>query len=182
MATYWENSCSFGLRYVSWYKYLIVSLVFSTSVFGVGIFFWLRLFLIFVYLYLFFIREYYITHGFQNIQRSGFHVSSGLIAEQMTRIVSYMMIGRITRTASTIIKYVLLNWQWLLISEIGSCIIYVYIVYQNQSWHENLSLYISKATCDVKKTRILKGWCVVFCNECCLTWLFELNDVTYMYM
>ena len=29
MATYWENSCSFGLRYVSWYKYLIVSKVFS---------------------------------------------------------------------------------------------------------------------------------------------------------
>ena len=27
--TYWENSCSFGLRYVSWYKCLIVSLVFS---------------------------------------------------------------------------------------------------------------------------------------------------------
>ena len=29
MATYWENSCSFGLRNVLWYKYLIVSLVFS---------------------------------------------------------------------------------------------------------------------------------------------------------
>ena len=29
MATYWENSCSFGLRYVSWHKCLIVSLVFS---------------------------------------------------------------------------------------------------------------------------------------------------------
>ena len=29
MATYWENSCSFGLGYVSWYKYLIVNLVFS---------------------------------------------------------------------------------------------------------------------------------------------------------
>ena len=29
MTTYWENSCSFGLRYVSWYKCLIVSLVFS---------------------------------------------------------------------------------------------------------------------------------------------------------
>ena len=29
MATFWENSCSFGLRYVSWYKYPIVSLVFS---------------------------------------------------------------------------------------------------------------------------------------------------------
>ena len=36
MATYWENSCSFGLRYVSWYKYLIVSLVFSHSVFWSG--------------------------------------------------------------------------------------------------------------------------------------------------
>ena len=30
MATYWENSCSFGLRYVSWYKYLIVSLFYSS--------------------------------------------------------------------------------------------------------------------------------------------------------
>ena len=29
MATYRENSCSFGLRFVSWYMYLIVSLVFS---------------------------------------------------------------------------------------------------------------------------------------------------------
>ena len=29
MATYWENTCSFGLRYVLWYKCLIVSLVFS---------------------------------------------------------------------------------------------------------------------------------------------------------
>ena len=29
MAAYWENSSSFGLRYVSWYKCLIVSLVFS---------------------------------------------------------------------------------------------------------------------------------------------------------
>ena len=28
MATYWENSCSFGLRYVSLYKCLIVNLVF----------------------------------------------------------------------------------------------------------------------------------------------------------
>ena len=29
MAAYWENSCSFGLRYVSWYKCLIVGLVIS---------------------------------------------------------------------------------------------------------------------------------------------------------
>ena len=36
MATYWENSCSFGLPYVSWYKYLIVSLVFSHLVFWSG--------------------------------------------------------------------------------------------------------------------------------------------------
>ena len=28
MATYWENSCSFGLRVFAWYKYLIVNLVF----------------------------------------------------------------------------------------------------------------------------------------------------------
>ena len=37
----------------SWYKYLIVNLVFPTSVFGVGIFFYLRLFLVVAYLYLF---------------------------------------------------------------------------------------------------------------------------------
>ena len=36
MATYWENSCSFGLRYVSWYKFLIVSLVFSHHGFWSG--------------------------------------------------------------------------------------------------------------------------------------------------
>ena len=30
MATYWENSCSYDFRYMfSWYKYLIVNLVFS---------------------------------------------------------------------------------------------------------------------------------------------------------
>ena len=29
MATYWENSCSFGLRCVSWCRCLIVGLVFS---------------------------------------------------------------------------------------------------------------------------------------------------------
>ena len=36
MAAYWENSCSFGLRYVSQYKYLIVSLVFSHLGFWIG--------------------------------------------------------------------------------------------------------------------------------------------------
>ena len=36
MATYWENSCSFGLRYVSWYKYLVVGLVFSRLGFWSG--------------------------------------------------------------------------------------------------------------------------------------------------
>ena len=36
MATYWENSCSFGLRCVSWYKCLIVSLVFSLLGFWSG--------------------------------------------------------------------------------------------------------------------------------------------------
>ena len=36
MATYWENSCSFGLRFVSWYMYLIVSLFFSLLGFWSG--------------------------------------------------------------------------------------------------------------------------------------------------
>ena len=36
MATYWENSCSFGLRYVSWYKCLVVGLVFSRLGFWSG--------------------------------------------------------------------------------------------------------------------------------------------------
>ena len=36
MATYWENSYSFGLRYVSWYKCLVVGLVFSRLGFWSG--------------------------------------------------------------------------------------------------------------------------------------------------
>ena len=36
MATYCKNSCSFGLRYVLWYKYLIVNLVFSHLGFWIG--------------------------------------------------------------------------------------------------------------------------------------------------
>ena len=44
MATYWENSCSFGLRYVSWYKYLLVSLVFSHLGFWSGNLFLIALF------------------------------------------------------------------------------------------------------------------------------------------
>ena len=35
-ATYWENSCSFSLRYVSWYKCLVVGLVFSHLGFSSG--------------------------------------------------------------------------------------------------------------------------------------------------
>ena len=37
MAIYRENGCPFGVQYVFLYKYLIVNLVFPTSVFGVGI-------------------------------------------------------------------------------------------------------------------------------------------------
>ena len=70
MATYWENSCSFGLRYVSWYKYLIVSLVFSHLGFWSG-----NLFLIApfpdlcllvpfsIYVYLKLIKSLYVTEG-----------------------------------------------------------------------------------------------------------------------
>ena len=42
----------------SWYKYLIVNLVFPTSVFGVGISFCLRLFLIVAYLYFLSFQKY----------------------------------------------------------------------------------------------------------------------------
>ena len=56
MATFWENSCSFGLRYV-----------FPTSVFGVGIFFWLRLFLIFAYLYLFSSENFFLIAPFPDL-------------------------------------------------------------------------------------------------------------------
>ena len=41
MATYMENSCSFGLKYVSWYKYLSVHLVFSHLGFWSGNLFFL---------------------------------------------------------------------------------------------------------------------------------------------
>ena len=36
VAAYWEGGCSFGLRCVSWYKCLIVSLVFSHLSFWSG--------------------------------------------------------------------------------------------------------------------------------------------------
>ena len=42
--SYWENSCSFGLRYVSWYKYLIASLGFSHLGFWSGNLFLIALF------------------------------------------------------------------------------------------------------------------------------------------
>ena len=64
MATYWENSCSFGLRYVSWYKYLIVSLVFPHLGFWSGILFLIALFLIFAYLYLFTARLEFRKHKY----------------------------------------------------------------------------------------------------------------------
>ena len=39
MATYWEIAAHSAYEMFSWYKYLIVSLLFPASVFGVGIFF-----------------------------------------------------------------------------------------------------------------------------------------------
>ena len=58
MATYWENSCSFGLRYVFISTYVPdCYLIFPTSVFGVGISFWLRLYLIIAYFFLYIIHS-----------------------------------------------------------------------------------------------------------------------------
>ena len=53
MATYWENSCSFGLRYVFMYKNLIVSLVFSQLGFWSGNLFLIAPFHDLCHLYLF---------------------------------------------------------------------------------------------------------------------------------
>ena len=61
MATYWENSCSFGLRYVSWYKYMIVSLVFSHLGFWSG-----NLFLIAPF------RDLCLLVPFHNFYKEGF--------------------------------------------------------------------------------------------------------------
>ena len=63
MATYWENICSFGLRYVSWYKYLIVSLGFSHLGFLSGNLFLIAPFpdLCLLYLYLFTIEKVHCT-------------------------------------------------------------------------------------------------------------------------
>ena len=74
MATYWENSCSFGLRYVSWYKYLIVSLVFSHLGFWSG-----NLFLIAPFPDLCLIVPFYTSikinknkiHSYNNLETSG---------------------------------------------------------------------------------------------------------------
>ena len=51
MAAYWEIAAHSAYDMFSTYKYIIVNLVFPTSVFGVGISFKLRLFLIIAYLY-----------------------------------------------------------------------------------------------------------------------------------
>ena len=52
MATYWEIAAHSAYDMFSKYKYLIVNLVIPTSLLGVGISFWLRLFLIIAYVYL----------------------------------------------------------------------------------------------------------------------------------
>ena len=62
MATYWENSCSFGLRYVSWYKYLIVSLVFSHLGFWSGNLFLIAPFPDLCLLVLFSMKKYLIVN------------------------------------------------------------------------------------------------------------------------
>ena len=52
MTSYWEIAAHSAYDICSKYKYLIVKLVFPTSIFGVGISFLLYLFLIMAYLYL----------------------------------------------------------------------------------------------------------------------------------
>ena len=64
MATYWENSCSFGLRYVSWYKYLIVSLFFSHLGFWSG-----NLFLIAPFPDLCLLVPFYVEHPQEELMK-----------------------------------------------------------------------------------------------------------------
>ena len=67
MATYWENSCSLGLQYVSWYKYLTVSLVFSHLGFWSG-----NLFLIAPFPDLCLLLPFYTTQTTSQFQNSSF--------------------------------------------------------------------------------------------------------------
>ena len=67
MATYWENSCSFGLRCVSWYRCLIVSLVFSHLGFWSGNLFLIAPFPDLCLLVPFFLQQGYRYHKFQKI-------------------------------------------------------------------------------------------------------------------
>ena len=53
VAAYWEIAAHSAYDMFSKYKYLIVNLVFPTSVVGVEVSFWLPLFLIIAYLYFF---------------------------------------------------------------------------------------------------------------------------------
>ena len=75
MDTYWENSCSFGLRYVSWYKCLIVSLVFSHLGFWSG-----NLFLVALFPDLCLLVPFYTLNTFNSIFNS---IPIGLTAYQL---------------------------------------------------------------------------------------------------
>ena len=57
MAAYWETAAHSVYDMFSKYEYLIVNLVFHTSVFGVGISVRLRLFLIIACLYFFHVEK-----------------------------------------------------------------------------------------------------------------------------
>ena len=99
MATYWENICSFGLRYVSWYKYLIVSLVFSHLGFYSG-----NLFLIapFPDLCLLVPFQYDITLG--PYQQERLHVMTGtfVIHNNFGALSAAVMTGHYMEDCSTI--------------------------------------------------------------------------------
>ena len=79
MATYWENSCSFGLLYVSWYKYLIVSLVFSHLGFWSGNLFLIAPFpdlcLLVPFLQLIYLTEIHLYYNYIRAAKPVFRVS-----------------------------------------------------------------------------------------------------------
>ena len=98
MATYWENSCSFGLRYVSWYRCLVVGLVFSHLGFWSG-----GLFLIAPF------PDLCLLVPFVNIQHC--YRSSTCILFKDLRLIPKMMIQYIQRDLTNAYFVNISNWK-----------------------------------------------------------------------
>ena len=89
MATFWENSCSFGFRYVSWYMYLIVSLVFSHLGFWSG-----NVFLIAPFPDLCLLVPFYCMYGWLDFK------TLFLVRHRPERLTSNQMVSKLRRRSA----------------------------------------------------------------------------------